>query len=563
MRKALALLLFAAATTALAQFPPEIRDAQAKLAAKDYDGVIAVMEPYLKANPQRFGAFNLLGTAYHRKGDLAKALENYEKAAQGPAVRGQAWFNIATVHAERKNVDEALRWLEKVRATGSFDFDLFNSDARLAEARKDPRFAKLIPSKSDFANPFAEKVKILHEWTGETKGGQFGWIARRVGDVDGDKVADFTTSAPTHPVEGQPAGRVYLYSSKSGKLLWQQTGKPGDQLGIGIEGAGDTNRDGIPDVIAGAPGAGKAYVYSGKDGSVLLTLGSGDPAETLGRHTMGVGDLNGDKYGDVLVGAPGKGAGRVYVYSGKDGATLLMLEGEKNGDQFGTTVGGERGLLIVGAGSGGQRNTGRVYVYEGLSAKPKYTFDADESGASFGGMFVSVVGDVNGDKKPDIYVSDWPNSAKGPSTGRAYVFSGADGKTLHALTGEVAGDGFGVGVADAGDVDRDGRADLVIGAWQHASKAISGGRIYVYSGKDGRLLRTITGRIPGETLGFDATNVGDVDGDGTPDFLLTSAWSGINGFQSGRVFIISGAVISSGHASPGRPAPSRSRRMPE
>ena len=540
MRQALALLLLTLAPLAAAQAPPEIREAQAKLAAKEYDAAIAILEPYLKANPQRFGAFSLLGTAYQRKGELAKALESYEKAAQAPAMRGQAWFNIATVHADRKNVDETLRWLEKVRSTGSFDFDLFTTDARLAEARKDPRFAKLIPSKGDFADPFAEKARILHEFTGEAKGGQFGWIARRVGDVDGDKVADFTTSAPTFAVEGQPAGRVYTYSSKSGRLLWQQTGKPGDQLGLGIEGAGDTNKDGVPDVIAGAPGAGRSYVYSGRDGAVLLTLGTGDAAEMHGRHTMGVGDLNRDGHGDVLVGAPGKGAGRAYVYSGKDGATLLVLDGEENGDMFGVTVGGERGLMIVGASGGGPRNAGRVYVYEGLSAKPKFTFDSDESGASFGGMFVSVVGDTNGDRKPDIYVSDWSNNAKGPSTGRGYVFSGADGKPLHVLTGEAAGDGFGVGVADAGDVDRDGRADLVIGAWQHASKAISGGKIYVYSGKDGRLLRTLTGRIPGETLGFDTTNLGDVDGDGAPDYLLTSAWSGINGFQSGRVFIVSG-----------------------
>ncbi len=539
MRRLLILVL-ALAPLAFAQAPPEIREAQAKLAAKDHDAVIAILEPYLKANPQRFFAFNLLGTAYHRKGELAKALENYEKAAQAPAMRGQAWFNIATVHAEQKNIDETLRWLEKVRSTGSFDFDLFQTDPRLAEARKDPRFAKLIPGKGDFADPFAEKVRILHEFTGEAKGGQFGWIARRVGDVDGDKVADFTTSAPTFAVDGQPAGRVYVYSSKSGRLLWQQTGKPGDQLGIGIEGAGDTNKDGVPDVIAGAPGAGKSYVYSGRDGKVLLTLGEGDPAENHGRHTMGVGDLNGDGYGDVLAGAPGKGAGRVYVYSGKDGATLRVHEGEKNGDQFGATVGGERGVVIVGAPGAGPRSTGRVYVYEGLAPKPKFTFDSDDTGTAFGGMFVSVVGDVDGDKRPDIYVSDWPNAAKGPSTGRAYVFSGRDGSPIHVLTGEAAGDGFGVGVADAGDVDRDGRADLVIGAWQHASKAVSGGKIYVYSGKDARLLRTLTGRIPGETLGFDATSVGDVDGDGTPDLLLTSAWSGIRGFQSGRVFIVSG-----------------------
>jgi hypothetical protein len=155
-------------------------------------------------------------------------------------------------------------------------------------------------------------------------------------------------------------------------------------------------------------------------------------------------------------------------------------------------------------------------------------------------MFLSVVGDIDADGSPDIYASDWANSAKGRSTGRIYVHSGKDGRQLLTLTGEAAGDGFGIGIADAGDVDRDGHADLVVGAWQEASAALSGGKVYVFSGKDSSLLRTITGRLPGETFGFDTTNLGDVDGDGTPDFLLTSAWSGINGFQSGRVYIVSG-----------------------
>ena len=62
-------------------------------------------------------------------------------------------------------------------------------------------------------------------------------------------------------------------------------------------------------------------------------------------------------------------------------------------------------------------------------------------------MFLSVVGDVNGDGMPDVYASDWSNAAKGPSTGRVYVRSGVDGHSLLTLTGETAGEGFGIGVA--------------------------------------------------------------------------------------------------------------------
>ena len=88
-------------------------------------------------------------------------------------------------------------------------------------------------------------------------------------------------------------------------------------------------------------------------------------------------------------------------------------------------------------------------------------------------------------------------------------------------------------------VDRDGRADLIVGAWQYGKAAISGGRAYLYSGRDGHLLRTFTDRIPGDTLGFDAVGLGDVDADGTVDLLITAAWSGVHGYHSGRVFVLS------------------------
>ena len=142
----------------------------------------------------------------------------------------------------------------------------------------------------------------------------------------------------------------------------------------------------------------------------------------------------------------------------------------------------------------------------------------------------------------DVYVSDFPNRAKGPSTGRVYVHSGKSGARVLTLTGEGPGEGFGTSASVAGDLDGDGHADLAVCAWQYGGAAPSGGRIYLYSGKDGRLLRTITCRIPGDTLGFDSVGIGDTDGDGTVDLLVTSAYSGINGYHSGRVFIVSSGI---------------------
>ena len=541
-----------AKSNAQATVPEEVRKAQALMQAKDYDGVIKILDDFTQKNPTRWGALNILGRAFLLKGDLDKALEVFQKLTASQQLRPQAQYNIAVVYALKQDNEAALKQLQLLRGTGSFDMDQILTDDNFKSLRADERFGKLIPRPEEFANPFVEKVKIIREWVGDAKGAQFGWVARRIGDVDGDKVSDFTTSAPTYSIGGQAAGRVYVYSSKSGKLIWMQSGQGAARLGTGIELAGDVNGDRIPDVIAGALGEGHVYVFSGKDGKVLLTLGEGHQQERYGSGAVSAaGDVNRDGYDDVIVGAAGNnsagnGAGRAWVYSGKDGSVLMTLDGEKAGDAFGSAVAGYKSksnsLLVIGAAGGGPRRTGRVYVYEAPNTKPKFTFDSDETGSAFGANFVSVVGDVNRDRTPDFYVSDWPNNAKGNSTGRFYIYSGVDGKLLQSQTGETAGDGFGLGSADAGDLNRDGHDDIIVGAWRHSGGASTAGKVYIFSGKDGSLLDSITCRIPGDTFGFDTTNLGDVDGDGHADLLLTSAWSGINGYRSGRIFIVSGKL---------------------
>ncbi|HEX8154216.1 MAG TPA: tetratricopeptide repeat protein, partial [Thermoanaerobaculia bacterium] len=293
------LVVLVVAFPMFAQQPPQVRSANERIAAKDFDGAIAILEEFTTKQPNRGGALLLLGRTYAQKGDVASALRTYEKAAKLPAFRGQASFEIAVIHAGKGEADKAFAMLRRVRASGSFDYDLFRTDARLETLRKDARFASLLPKPADFEKPFVEKTRVIHELRGEAKGAQFGWIARRIGDVDGDRAADFVTSAPTYPVDGSPAGRVYVYSGRSGKLLWQRTGKAGETLGIGLEAAGDTNKDGVGDVIAAGPGSGYAYVFSGRDGATLLTLGDGDANAQFGQHASGTGDVNGDGHADV------------------------------------------------------------------------------------------------------------------------------------------------------------------------------------------------------------------------------------------------------------------------
>src|SRR5437879_13013746 len=110
-------------------------------------------------------------------------------------------------------------------------------DDTLVSLLEASRFAALLPTAREFEHPFVEPVIIIREWRGEAANDQFGWIARNIGDVDGDSVSDVVISAPTHGAGGTNAGRIYVYSTAGGRLLWSADGAPGDTLGRGLQDA--------------------------------------------------------------------------------------------------------------------------------------------------------------------------------------------------------------------------------------------------------------------------------------------------------------------------------------
>ena len=527
---------------------------RALVQAGDFPGAVLLLEPFVEANADHAPAWYFLGYALHAQGKFEEALPAHEKAASFPRTAGGGAYNAACACAQLERIDEAFTWLEQAVAAGFDPSPRITTDPDLANLQGDPRLAPFLPPPLDSLPDFAEPVQVLHFSAGKAAGDQYGWVARRVGDVDADGTQDYASTAPTHTnAAGNPQGYVTIVSGKTGEVLHEWFSEQGgEQFGWCVTGAGDQNGDGHADVLIGAPatqtGKGHAYVYSGKDGERLAAYEGEAQSDRFGREVHAPGDVNGDGVGDLLIGAPGHDgagaeAGRVYLLSGKDGARLATYDGQP-GDQLGENVCGfvdARGArLLLAAPRPAEPTKGYLLALDPLTGEEAWRYAAPPTAVNVG-WFLGMVGDVDADGIPDVYHTDWQDGAKGPSTGRATVQSGLDGRVIREYLGHYAGEGFGIGVGDAGDLNRDGFDDLVIGAWTNRDGAAQGGKIYLYSGRFGNALGAFTGTIPGATLGFDATSMGDADGDEVPDMLVTSAWDPRGGFQCGRTYVVSGA----------------------
>lgn len=264
--------------------------------------------------------------------------------------------------------------------------------------------------------------------------------------------------------------------------------------GLGL-GHGDINNDDVQDIIVGATGEERVYVYSGVDLSLLRTLNSPNPGVwpdiTNFGSAVAAGDTNGDGYDDVIVGAsledrePFPPNGKAYVFSGADGSLLHTLSVTPTG-YFGVSVasgdvnGDSYADVIVGA-----QHTSRVHVFSGLTGSLLYTINGPSS-STFG--IRVAAGDVNNDGNADVVVMAW----QGP--GRAFVYSGPTGQQIYEITSPTQQtDGQITWMEPAvGDINNDGFADILIGrAQEDIGDNFDAGRVYVYSGATGLVIRTL------------------------------------------------------------------------
>jgi hypothetical protein len=392
----------------------------------------------------------------------------------------------------------------------------------------------------------------------------FGYSIAVVGDVDGDGVPDLAVGAPFQdgdftgvPGFGKPqnVGKVFLISGRTLTVIRElndpefqmiQSQKFGGQFGFSVAAVGDVNGDGVPDILVGVPhhivpeqggqekviNAGRAFVFSGNDGAVLLTLDDPTPQEgaKLGFAVTGLKDINSDGVPDLLVGAPGKDisdvedsqVGIAYIFSGRDGSVIRSLNfpspGQSdNGANFGAAVANAgRHEVIIGA-----PRRSRAFVFNAATGTLKFTIQSPitERQPSFG-FAIAAGKDLNGDGTADFAIgAPLANNLHG----LVFLFSGADASLQRTLRSPdpQAFARFGASIFLSEDISGDGRPDILVGApEQKASGQLNAGKVFIFRGT-GSQLRTVTSTTPQAFAGFGyAVATGDFNGDGIPEPVI-------------------------------------------
>ncbi|MBI2340163.1 MAG: FG-GAP repeat protein [Deltaproteobacteria bacterium] len=403
-------------------------------------------------------------------------------------------------------------------------------------------FLFLFPPKAwpQLSGTFDLSADFDAELTGKAMGDYSGYSVSSAGDVNCDGTDDVIIGAPFNDDGASNAGAAFVVfgpvtsSVNLGSADIEWTGEAAsDYAGYDVAGAGDLNGDGCDDVLIGAiyqdatgTNAGRVYLFYGSSSLAGGSLSTSDvlydgtnAGDYAGTSVAGAGDVNGDGYDDILIGAPGNdlfrlNAGAVYLVFGSSSLTNMVL-------------------------------TGADVRFFG------------EYKSDYAGTAVSGAGDFNGDGLADILIGSWDNNRGGNDSGAAYLILGKTTPFLRfsylsaadmILAGENASDSAGYAVASGGDVNGDGYDDLFIGARYNDDLVSNGGAAYVVFGRDTltRLVSLSSAdiKLQGDTLseraGSSVAGAGDVNADGYDDLLVGAPYNVNGGFSAGAVYLVYG-----------------------
>ncbi len=305
--------------------------------------------------------------------------------------------------------------------------------------------------------------------------------------------------------------------------------------------------------------------------------------------SAGVGDVNGDGYDDILIGAPGNDdsgdfSGKTYLIFGSNSGWTMDTDlssvgasflGEGEMDHFGGSTGGVGDVngdgyndILISAhyNDESRSNAGQTYLIMGKSSGWTLDTDISTSDASFlgersedlSGSSIAIGGDINGDGYDDILISARGNDEGGTRAGQTYlIFGKASGWAMDtdlsvsdaSFWGEDHNDYSGYSVAGAGDVNDDGYDDILIGAYQNDEGGNMAGQTYLILGKaSGWAMDTdlsdsdasFWGENEVDMSGFSVAGGGDVNGDGYDDILIGAYNNDEGGSNAGQTYLIFG-----------------------
>jgi len=426
-------------------------------------------------------------------------------------------------------------------------------------------------------------------WTAESDQAvsSFGITVSSAGDVNGDGYSDVIVGAYGYDNGQTDEGRAFVYHGSASGLAtgaaWTAESNQFDaRFGFSLSTAGDVNGDGYSDVIVGAfvydsgsAGEGRAFLYLGTLNGLSTSsswTADGDQADAqFGYSVSNAGDINGDGYGDVIVGAVSYdnvqvNEGRAFVYQGAVGGLSLgaawVAESDQTSASFGYSVqsagdvnGDGYSDVIVGADlyDNGQTDEGRASVYlgsaSGLTTSPVWTAETDQSSSRFGAS-VSTAGDVNADGYSDVIVGALAYTNGEPFEGKAFVYLGsANGLSTSpawAAESDQASASFGFSVSTAGDVNGDGHSDVIVGACRYDNGATDEGRAFTYWGSASGLSTNpawiAESDLANAQFGFSVSNAGDVNGDGYSDVIVGAVGYDNGETDEGRAFTYLGSA---------------------